>query len=50
MSTMASEITGVSFAQRFVQVQIKENIKAPRRWPFLCESTSDKLIPRTKGQ
>ena len=50
MNTMASAITDVSFTERFVQAQIKENIKAPRRWPFLGESTSDQWIPRTKGQ
>ena len=50
MRTMASAITGVSFTQRFVQAKIKENIKDPRRWPFLGESTSDQWIPRTKGQ
>ena len=50
MSTMASQITGVFFTQRFVRAQIKENVKAPRHWPFLGESTSDRWIPRTKGQ
>ena len=50
MSTMVFAITGVSFTERFVQAQIKENIKAPRRWPFLGESTSDQWIPHTKDQ
>ena len=50
MSTMASAITGISSTERFVQAQITENIKAPRRWPFLGEFTSDQWIPRTKGQ
>ena len=29
------------FTQPFVQVQIKENIKAPRHWPFWGEFTGD---------
>ena len=33
------------FTQTFVQVQIKENIKAPRHWPFLGEFTGDRGIP-----
>ena len=50
MSTMASEITGVSFTQRFVQVQIKENTKLHVAGLFLGESTSGHWIPRTKGR
>ena len=38
------------FTERFVQVQIKENIKAPRHWPLCGEFTADRWIPRTKGQ
>ena len=38
------------FAQPFVQVQIKENIKAPRHWPLWAEFAGDRWIPRTKGQ
>ena len=38
------------FAQPFVQVQIKENIKAPCHWPWWGESTSDQWMPLTKGQ
>ena len=35
MCAMASQITSVSIVtQLFVQVQIKENIKAPRHWPL----------------
>ena len=34
------------FIQRFIQAQMKENIKAPRHWPFV----SPRWIPRTKGQ
>ena len=33
-----------------VQVQIKENIKAPRHWPLWGESTGDRWIPITKDQ
>ena len=29
---------------------IKENIKAPRHWPFCGEFTGDRWIPRTNGQ
>ena len=29
------------FTQSFIQVQIKENIKAPRHWPLCGEFTSD---------
>ena len=35
---------------RFVRVQIKENIKAPRRWPLWWEFTGHRWISRTKGQ
>ena len=38
MSTMASQITGASI----VQVQIKENVIAPRHWPSWRESTGHK--------
>ena len=38
------------FAQSFVQVWIKENIKAPRHRPLWGESTGDRWIPLTKGQ
>ena len=36
MGVMASEIT--SLTQSFIQAQIKENIKAPRHWPFAGNS------------
>ena len=39
-----------SFTHAFIQVQIKENIKAPRHWPQCGEFTSDRWIPRTNGQ
>ena len=38
------------FVQPFGQAQIKENIKAPRHWALLGESTGDHWIPLTKGQ
>ena len=34
---------------RFSQAQIKESIKAPRRWPLWEETTGDRWIPHTKG-
>ena len=33
------------FTQQFIQVQIKEDIKAPRHWPLWWEFTSDQWIP-----
>ena len=38
------------FVLQFVQTHIKENIKAPRRWPLWWESTGDRWIPLTKSQ
>ena len=38
------------FAQTFIQVQIKGNIKASRHWPLCGEFTGDRWIPRTFGQ
>ena len=38
------------FAQQFVQVYIEENIKAPRHWRFVKETTGDRWIPLRKGQ
>ena len=35
---------------RLFKAQIKENLKAPRHWPFCGEFTSDRWIPCTKGQ
>ena len=48
MNTMTSKITGGLFAQPFVQVQIKENIKAALHQPLWGESPSDQWIPLTK--
>ena len=51
MSAIASQINGVPiFAQLFVQVQIKANIKVPRHWPLWRESTGDRWITITKCQ
>ena len=53
MSVMASQITGVSIVYLVIcssADQISENIKVPRHWPFLGESTCDQWIPFTKGQ
>ena len=38
------------FTQSSIQAQIKENIKAPRRWPLCGEFIDDRWIPCTKGQ
>ena len=49
-SAITPQITGVSlFIQTYVQMQIKENIKAPRRG-LLWEIHHDRWIPCTKGQ
>ena len=37
------------FTQPFIQAQIKENIRAPHRWPLCRELTNDRWIPRTNG-
>ena len=38
------------FTQLFIQVQIKENVKAPHHWTLCGEFTGDRWILRTKGQ
>ena len=38
------------FTQPFIHAQIKENINVPPHWPLCGEITSDRWIPRTKGQ
>ena len=48
MSTTASQITQL-FAQQFFQAQIKDNIKAPCRWPVPEEFTCYRKIPLTKS-
>ena len=37
MGAMASQITNLAivYIQQFIEAQIKENIKAPRYWPFV---------------
>ena len=39
-----------STLDRFIQTQVKGNIKAPRLWPLCGEITGDQWIPRTNGQ
>ena len=52
MSTMASQITGVSIlcitVYPGVRAQIKENIKAPHHWPLWGEYTGDHKGPVTQ--
>ena len=50
MCAMASQITGLTITQAFIQAHIKENIKTLRHWPLWGEFTDDRWIPRTKGQ
>ena len=50
MGVMASQITSLAIIYSTVQAQIKENIKAPRRWPLCVEFTGDRWIPRIYGQ
>ena len=44
MGAMASQITGVSINQPFVQAQINENNKAPHHWLLWVEFTGDMLL------
>ena len=37
------------FAQPLIQVQIKENIKAPHHWPLWGESTSEQWFPSQRA-
>ena len=53
VSVLIAQITGVPIIYSivfFFQVQIKENIKAPRHCPVWGESPGDQWIPLTKGQ
>ena len=43
-------ISSQVFTQLFIQMQIKESIKAPRHWPLCGEFTGGRWIPRTDGQ
>ena len=47
---VANHHPGDCLFNRFVQAQIKENIKAPRHWPLCGEFTGNRWIPRTDGQ
>ena len=38
------------FTQLFIQAQVRENIKAPRLWPFCGEFAGEPWISRTKDQ
>ena len=38
------------FTQPFIQTHIKENIEAPRHWPWCREFIGDRWIPCTNGQ
>ena len=49
MGAMVSQITSLTIVYS-IQTQIKENTKAPRRWPLCGEFTGDRGIPRTNGQ
>ena len=46
MGTMASQITSLTIVySSVIQVQIKENIKAPRHWPLCGEVTGHGEFP-----
>ena len=46
MGSMASQITNLTIVSwPFIQVRIKENIKAPYHWPLCGEFTDDRWIP-----
>ena len=54
MGAMASQITTIMivYFKAFIQMQIKENTKAPRQWPLWVEFTGDLCegnIPLTKS-
>ena len=51
MGAMASQSPALRvFTQPFIQLQIKENVKAPLHWPLCGEFIGDRWIPRTNGQ
>ena len=51
MIGMASQITSITIVYSTIfQVQMKENIKAPRHWRLWGEFTGDRWIPCTNGQ
>ena len=51
MGAMAYQITSLTIVCAIVYsgADQKENIKAPRHWPFSGEFTGDRWIPRTKA-
>ena len=50
MGAIMYQITSLTIVYSTVySTQIKENIKAPPRWPLSGEFTGDRWIPRTKG-
>ena len=49
MGAMASQTTGVSIVQPFVQARIKENIKASRHCPLWGESTDQRWTPSQRA-
>ena len=50
MSAIAAQITACRlFTQPFIQVQIKENIKAPRHWPLWGNSPVTGEFPAQRG-
>ena len=52
MGAMASQIASLAivyFTQAFIQVQIKENIKAPRHWPLWGEFTGTGEFPAQRA-
>ena len=50
MDEMVFQITSSLFTQPFIQAEIKENIKAPRHWPFVQGIHWWPVSSRTKGQ
>ena len=50
VGAMASQITSLTIVYSLIQVQNKENMKAPRHCPLCGEFTGDRWIPRTNGQ
>ena len=49
MTAMKSRISSLAITRPFIQLGIKENIKAPRHWPLCGEFTGDRWIPHTKA-
>ena len=51
MTTMASQITSLTvvYSTVYIQMQIKENIKAPRHWPLCGEFTGTGEFPAQRA-